>query len=143
MPSTVLPGRTLPIQDSLTEPFWRGARDCQLLLPLSPETGQICWPPRRFPPVGSADPPTWIKASGMGVIYTFSVVHRSSHAKPPVPYVLAVVALAEGAYMTTNIINVDPDSVYIGMPVTVAFEELQNGERLPVFTPIAAESRLL
>ena len=79
----------------------------------------------------------------MGVIYTFSVVHRSSHAKPPVPYVLAVVALAEGAYMTTNIINVDPDSVYIGMPVTVAFEELQNGERLPVFTPIAAESRLL
>ena len=128
-------GRTAPIQDSLTQPFWQGAARGELLLPLSPDTKEICWPPRRFGPADSSNSPKWIKAGGSGIVYTYSVVHRSTHPRPTVPYVLAVVQLDEGVYFTSNIVEVEPERVFIGMPVTVVFEELPGGGKLPVFRP--------
>lgn len=105
------------------------------MMPLSPETGKICWPPHRFSRVDGDYCPKWVNVSGIGTVYTFSIIYRSSHATPRAPYVLAIVLLKEGVYMTTNIVDVDPSKVRIGMLVKVTFEALEGDLRLPVFTP--------
>jgi uncharacterized OB-fold protein len=50
-----------------------------------------------------------------------------------VPYITAVVDLAEGPRMLTNLVDVDEADVVIGMPLRVAWQE--DGDYvLPVFT---------
>ena len=138
MPSAPNAMRTMPLVDTLTAPFWRAAAAGRLVLPRCPETGELCWPPRRHPPADETHGLQWVETPGIGTVYTFSVVYRSSHAWPPVPYVLAVVRLDEGVHLTTNIVNVDPGKIRIGMPVKVTFEQLGEDLRLPVFCPVEA-----
>jgi uncharacterized OB-fold protein len=58
----------------------------------------------------------------------------------PVPYVIAIVELTEQADLriATNIVDCDPDSVHVGLPVEVHFErhEVDGGTvYFPVFAP--------
>ena len=67
------------------------------------------------------------------------MVHRapSKGFEALVPYVVAVVALAEGPHLMTRLTGVAPDAVRIGMAVRVAFEEQGPHDEettLPVFT---------
>jgi hypothetical protein len=54
-----------------------------------------------------------------------------------VPYIVAVVELAEGPRMMTNLVNVEPSDIRVGMAVTVDFALAgQDGTSLvPVFRP--------
>ena len=77
--------------------------------------------------------PSWITASGKGVVHTFTVI-RQNHAKPfkeLMPYVVAVIDLDEGVRMMTNLSDCDPDAVHIGMQVEVWFEPDGDGGALP------------
>ena len=80
-----------------------------------------------------------VEASGRGTVYSFVMPRH-----PPLPwfedgYVVALVELEEGTRLVTNLVGVDPETVTIGMPVVVCFEEFDGGLVLPMFTP-AAES---
>ncbi|MEL0099107.1 MAG: OB-fold domain-containing protein, partial [Opitutae bacterium] len=66
-----------------------------------------------------------------------SVNHRAPHPgfQGRTPFVLAIVELSEGPRMMTNIVGIDPESVKIGMPVTVCFEDINEEVTLPMFKP--------
>jgi len=51
------------------------------------------------------------------------------------PYVVALVELAEGVRMMTNVVGCDPAEVVVGMPVSVTWEQLSDGRNLPQFQP--------
>jgi hypothetical protein len=78
----------------------------------------------------------WVEVSGRGVVFSHTVIRRAPSAAfaEDVPYALALVALAEGPRLMANIVNVDPASVYIGMPVSVVFEN-RGDVALPQFAP--------
>ena len=65
------------------------------------------------------------------------MVHRapSKGFAELVPYVVAVVALAEGPHLMTRLTQVQPDAVKIGMRVQVDFERQDDETTLPVFLP--------
>ncbi|MGW7659726.1 Zn-ribbon domain-containing OB-fold protein [Streptomyces sp. NPDC054756] len=72
-------------------------------------------------------------ASGRATLYTWSVVHRDD--LPPfdarVPYVAAVVELAEGPRMTTGLMDCpDPARPRAGLALTAAFPD-----GVPMFRP--------
>ena len=76
----------------------------------------------RFPP----EPSTGAAAelwephplSGSGTIYSFSVVHQPPAGyEEQAPYILALVRLAEGPLITTQLTDCDPQDVTIDMPV--------------------------
>ncbi len=76
----------------------------------------------------------WERASGRATLYTWSVVHRND--LPPfgerTPYVAAVVDLAEGPRLMTEIVECPAADLRVGMAVEVVFREA--GEfRVPVF----------
>ena len=67
---------------------------------------------------------------------SYTVNHMPWVPDLPVPYVFAAVELDEqqGLHLSTEIINIDPEAVSIGMPVQVVFEQ-QDDIYLPLFEP--------
>jgi hypothetical protein len=51
------------------------------------------------------------------------------------PIILAQVDVTEGVRLSTNLVDVEPDAVKVGMEVEVAFESLPDGSIIPVFRP--------
>ncbi|MCS7173603.1 MAG: Zn-ribbon domain-containing OB-fold protein [Armatimonadetes bacterium] len=61
--------------------------------------------------------------SGRGVVYTYTVVHQST-PEFRTPYVLVYVDFPEGVRVLGQLVRCPAESVRIGMPVEVVFEEV-------------------
>ena len=123
----------LPVIDADSQPFWDGARRGQLVIQLCRSCGhwQFYPRPRCVQCGGEAE---WVAASGAGHVYSYSVVHRAAHEAfaSQVPYVVALIDLAEGPRMMSRL-RVPPDDARIGLEVRVAFERITDEVTLPVF----------
>ena len=82
----------------------------------------------------------WTKVSGRGTVYSYTIVHRplARWFKDKVPLVCAVIELDEGVRMVSNVENVDPYAVTIGMPVRVIYDDVNDEITLPKFEPVPA-----
>lgn len=82
-----------------------------------------------------------IPVSGSGALVTWATVHRAPLPilASAVPYVSAVVELAEGPWMMVRLIDVDGAELRAGLPVEVVFvqsgsaDDRPGHETLPVF----------
>ena len=131
----------LPVPTPETRPFWEAARRHELHLQRCGACGRHIFYPRAVCPHCLGADLVWEKVSGRGTLHTFTIVMRGQKGFPlPTPYVLAVVELAEGARLMTNLIGVaaDPAAVRIGMPVEVVFEDVTPEVTLPRFRPVTA-----
>ena len=84
-------------------------------------------------------------ASGRGNVFSFTIVRQAIHPdfSAQVPYVLGDIQLEEGPIITSNVTDVAPEDVSIGMPVRMWFDkELEDAFhvklRLPKFKPSEA-----
>lgn len=128
----------LPIPDDHTRVWWDAAAEHRLLVVRCAACGAAHYYPRPFCPRCGDTDVSWEQASGRATLYTWSVVHQND--LPPfrdkVPYVAAVVDLAEGPRMMTNVVGADPATLRAGMELAVDFEELEDGFFIPVFRPL-------
>jgi uncharacterized protein len=113
-----------------TVPFWEAASRGELLLKKCTACGETHYYPRSICPFCFSDQTDWIKASGDGVIYSYSVMRRVE-----VPYAIAYVTLAEGPSMLTNIVDCDLDAIRIGQKVTLTWKPSEGGPPVPMFKP--------
>ena len=132
MPDTSPP---LPRPDALTGAFWDACRRHELVAACCADCGH------RFLPPGPRCPRCWSPGvapravSGEGRVYSFAVYRRSYHPGFPVPYVVALVELAEGPRLISNVVGCAPEEVEVDMPVRVRFDDV--GEfSLPRFEPL-------
>ncbi|MFI1976247.1 Zn-ribbon domain-containing OB-fold protein [Streptomyces wedmorensis] len=113
----------LPDIDAFTRPYWDAAAEGHLLLRRCAACERAHHYPREFCPHCWSEDVRWEPASGRATLYTWSVVHRND--LPPfgerVPYVAAVVDLAEGPRMMTEVVGVPDGDLRIGMELEVAF----------------------
>jgi uncharacterized OB-fold protein len=132
------PRKRLPIVDHQSQPYWEGCARGELLLQKCSDCGAHRHPPS--PRCAECRSPNaeWVPASGEGTIYTFVVVRRSFDPawEDDIPYVVAIVELAEGPHIMTNIVERRVDSVHVGMPVTVMFDHVTDEIALPKFIPV-------
>lgn len=79
----------------------------------------------------------WTEASGVGVIDSFTVIHRAPNPDVAAPYVLARVRLAEGPILLTRIeVDITTDHpVHCDQSVVLTWASLSDGRALPVFKP--------
>ena len=82
--------------------------------------------------------------SGDGVVQSCTTNFQQWSPEMPAPYSVAVVAIEEDdrIRVTTNIVGCDPEDVHIGMPVHIAFEQVED-VWLPLFAPRAGPPRAL
>ena len=129
------PGRPSPV----TRPFWEATAEGRFLLQRCAACHQAIHYPRPACPHCGGDDLAWEAASGAATVHTFSIARRATHPKftGDEPYVVAIVELAEGPRVTTNIVGCDPDDVRIGMAVELVFDEVgEDGFALPLFRPV-------
>lgn len=66
-----------------------------------------------------------VQLSGKGTVVTFSVIHDApAQFEMQKPYVIAMVEMDEGVRITSQIIDVTPADVTIGMRVQATFRKL-------------------
>lgn len=130
----------LPTPDSSTQPWWDAARDSRLLVKRCAACGRAHFYPRPFCPFCWSDRVEWEEASGRATLYTWSIVFQNDLPPFPerVPYVAAVVDLAEGPRMMTNVVGCQPEELRVGMALEVVFEPIAEDVVLPRFRPSAA-----
>lgn len=85
--------------------------------------------PRSHCPFCLSSDVTWKEASGLGVVYSYSVMPRGN----PGPYCIAYVTLDEGVTMLSNIVGCNADAVSVGKRVQVTFAHSPNGTAVPMF----------
>jgi uncharacterized OB-fold protein len=124
----------LPTPDLETQPYWDAAREGKLLIKRCGACGRAHFYPRPFCPFCWSEDVSWEEASGTATLYTFTIVRRNDLPPFPdrVPYVAAVVDLAEGPRMMTNIEGSEHDEIEIGMQLRVAFRD-EGDFVIPVF----------
>ncbi len=113
-----------------TQEFWDAAMLGKFLLRRCLACGRAHWYPRCICPHCFSDRTQWEKGSGTGTIYAFSVMRRVPH-----PYAIAYVTLAEGPTMLTNIVDCDFNALHIGQAVRIAWQRVESGTAVPMFTP--------
>lgn len=132
------PAKPVPQATAETEAYWEGCRGGELRLQCCSDCGHVQFPPRRFCSRCLAALPPFERASGRGRVRSFSVVRHpiSSAFADEVPFVVALIELAEGPTMMAGIRGCAIEEVAIGMPVEVEFEERSEAIHLPYFHPI-------
>jgi len=131
--------KPIPRIDEESKGYWEACGRGELYLQRCRDCATLRHYPRALCPSCLSEQVEWIRCSGRGEVYTFTVTHQNQAPgfRDQLPYVLAYVELEEGPRMLTNIVDCDPGSVEIGMAVQVAFEEVTEGIAVPKFRPSA------
>ena len=129
--------KPIPALDEVSKTFWQGCQREELLLQRCNNCGRFQFYPRPLCVNCMSRSLEWVRSSGKGAVYSFTVTHQTTTPgfAQELPYVYAIVELAEGVRLTTNIVGCPPEQVYIGMPVVVVFEPISPEISLPKFVP--------
>ncbi|MFA5688746.1 MAG: Zn-ribbon domain-containing OB-fold protein [Kiritimatiellales bacterium] len=131
-----------PLPEILPETgeFRAAAKRHELVIQTCRACGAKIYFPRLLCPHCMAEDFYWIKAKGLGVVYSYTIVHKALHEgfEDEVPYVYGIVELEEGVRMIANIVNVALEDIFIGMAVEVIFEDRTREISVPQFQPIRA-----
>jgi uncharacterized protein len=129
-----------PAPDDISRFYWDGARDGVLLVAQC-SNGHLSHPPAPSCPHCGSRALEPHAVSGRGTVYSFTVVRQAFDEafRGSVPYLVALVELPEqtGLRVLTNLLEVEPDDVEVGMPVELTFEA-RDGQSLPQFRPASA-----
>ena len=79
----------------------------------------------------------WVPVSGRGRLHSFTIVYQPANAafKAEAPHVYAVVQLDEGPRLVSNVVQCDPESVRVDMPLVAVFDDVTPEWTLVKFKP--------
>lgn len=122
-----------PTPTSISQRFWEAAREKVLVIQRCSNCDRHVFYPRNRCPHCWSDRLEWVTASGQARLASFTEIHKPGHPAfvEDTPYIVALVDLAEGPRMLTNL-RVPSEQIRIGMPLSVDWEE-RGDFTLPVF----------
>ncbi len=132
----------VPKPTPLTVPFWEGCAAGELCLQHCAACQAPFFPPQSRCPRCLGAELEWAPVSGRASLYSYMIQHRPAPGfEDRVPYAVAVVELAEGPRMMTNIVGIPntPDDLVLDMELEVSFEPRAD-VCLPVFGPLGGVS---
>ena len=130
---------SMPMPQASAEslPWWRAAAEHELVVQRCTACEHTRHPPAPVCPACRSADADWRELSGRGEVYTYTIVHRPIAAGQELPYVIAVIALegAGGVRMISNVVDVDPDALEIGLRVELVWEDMGPDLAIPRFRP--------
>ena len=126
--------RPAPVPDADWAPYWDATLAGRLIVQHCPECGHYQLYPRAHC-LACRAAVEWVDASGQGTVHSFTVIRQnpSRSFRHLLPFVVALVDLAEGPRLMTNLVGCDPGEVRIGAAVQVRFEPVSDTAALPLF----------
>jgi len=116
------------VDDPLTAPFFAGAARGQLVITRCDACDEYVWYPQERC-TRCEGPLAWVPVSGAATLFSWATVRRAflPAFADRVPFVTALVALAEDAAvrLPTYLVDADPDSLRADEAVQVTFRPLE------------------
>lgn len=128
--------RPLPVVDDESRPYWEAGREGGLSFASCQGCGALLHPPVPVCRYCRSDDIARRTVSGCGVVVGVTVNHHQWDPRFPPPYVIATVAVDEDprVRVTSNLVDVEPGDVRVGMKVVVRFEHHED-VWIPLFAP--------
>lgn len=130
--------RPRPVVNRDNAGFWKGVAAHQLLIQRCGACGTLRFP--WLPGCNACGSSEWetVEAAGEGTVFSYVVMHHPpfpafSAPEEAGPYAVALIELAEGVRIVSNVIGVPYDKVRVGMPVRLEFLRTDPELELPVF----------
>ena len=116
-------------------PFFDALREGRLAIQRCAACGALAHPPRAACAECRGMRFDWPAMSGKGRVYSYVVTEQPVHPAfvGHAPLATVEVELAEGPRLISNLVDVPPAEVRIGLPVRVAFQAVGDGVVLPLF----------
>ena len=136
-------GRPLPALTALNRPYWTSGSHGTWRLQRCPDCERLIHPPTLRCQYDHAVP-EWVELSGRGTVESWTVNYHPFYPGFPTPYVIAFVNPIEDnrVRVLTNLIEIDPDEVFCGLPVRVTFDlGSDGGDRDDVYVPLFRPER--
>ena len=135
-----VPFRILPNLNERNRDFWTAGARGELRFWRCQDCGFYIHPPSPICPQCRSKRMKTEAVSGKATVATFTVNYQPWMPGPELPYIVAIVEIAEqpSVRLTTNLVNCAIDDVHIGMPVRVSFEHHPDPDGdvyLPLFEP--------
>ena len=129
--------KPLPRPTPASEPFWEAAKRHELHLQRCGSCGAYLFYPREVCAECLSSELSWVQVSGQGTVYSYTIAQAPTHPAfaDDVPYIVAIVELAEGPRITTNIVDCELGAVKIGMPVVATYDDVTPEMSLVKFRP--------
>jgi uncharacterized OB-fold protein len=134
------PFRILPELTEANRHFWQGGSQGTLMFLRCQRCGYYLHPPTPVCPRDQSKDIAPEAVSGRATVASFTINHHQWIPGFDPPYVIGLVSIVEQPELrlTTNIVHCAPESVTIGMDVTVVFEHREDPHGdiwLPLFEP--------
>ena len=115
--------------------WWEGVNAGKLLIQRCGGCGTLRHPPRPMCPRCQSLEWDTVESSGRGTVYSFVVSHHPQVPAFDYPLAIGLIELEEGTRLVSNVVDIDPADVHVGMPVEVVFEAVDDDFTLPLFRP--------
>ena len=82
----------------------------------------------------------WVKSSGKGTVFTWTVAARAMHPAfvDAGPYAPVIIEMDEGVRLVSELIDCEPADLEVGMRIEVAFAKVSDEVTLPKFRRVKA-----
>lgn len=129
--------KPLPHPTAVTRPFWEAAKRHELQIQQCGSCRAYVFYPREVCPECLSPELGWVKVSGNGTLYSYTIAQAPTHHSftEDIPYVIAIVELAEGPHITTNIVGCPIEHLKVDMPVVASFVDVTADITLVKFRP--------
>ncbi len=129
----------MPASEPLTAGFWEGCAARELRIQRCADCGAHRHVPAPLCSHCRSFESSWDVSHGTGRIFSYIVVHHSVHPATDalVPYNVAVIELDDcgGVHVTSNVVGCANEDLSIGMPVRIAWEQVDPELWLYRFRP--------
>ncbi len=127
-----------PAADAETLQWWQAAAEHRLVVQRCDRCSHLRLPPAPVCPKCRAFESDWQELSGRGELYTYTVIHRPVAPDQDLPFIVAVIELegADGVRMISNLVDVDPETLEVGLRVEVVWEDMGPDLAIPRFRPV-------
>ena len=151
--------RPLPVPHLDNKEFWEGCKKHELLVQRCKDCGIYRFPPRPMCHECNSFDVEWVKASGKGKIYTWTVlsnlprvdiadlrprlaiekwrIPRSFRDEAPIGLVIVELDDAGSVHIVSNMVDCNVDEISMEMPVEVVFEDVTDEITLPIFKRVS------
>jgi uncharacterized OB-fold protein len=116
--------------------FWKAAAEHRLVAQRCGGCGELRHPPRPMCPHCHALEWEEVELSGLGTLYSYAVLHHPQNPAFDYPVLAALVDLDEGVRLVSNLTEVDPAQITVGMRLAVTFSNTEGDGAVPVFRPV-------
>lgn len=130
--------RTHPVENHDSKHYWQGLRDGKLLIQKCSSCETLRHPP--LPMCSECQSLEWgtVESKGVGTLHSYTVMHYPHIPPFDYPNMICLVDLDDGVRIVSQMVEVKPDQLEIGMRVEAVLTEVQDGLVLPLFKPASS-----